>query len=566
MTSSDTPNPGYPVRDIAAMLPVAALGAASALLAHGYRYGDGDHDDVLPLVLHALDPSLYPHDAHVQHAGGGALRAAFVKVVAAGARLLGLEAAVGVLHLLTLGAVAVGVYALARAIVRSRPAGLGAALLACGPLAHWTLGGNALAYAHLVPESLAWPFLLFALCFWLRGRTGPAAALAGAGAWFHPLAGMLLALTMSIAELLGPLLRPLTSRPVSGTAWRRHAARSLAMGAVFLLVASPVLAPVLLAQRAESLARLPFGLSGFEAYSQIRFPHHHLPTAFSAGSWLRTGLLLAAGLAAGAWSYRKRPGAPLRRAALLAGTAVCLCALIGGGTVAFSSLTLARVQVFRLTVVLNVLACALVANLVANLVADAARRAVLPARIPKRPPRAAPRLTLALVSGSVIGGLALAAWMLGRSPAPGALAEVERWASLHLPPDALVAVPPGNTTFRVRARRSVVATWKAVPFRLDALGSWLRDLDALAPGVLSPGLLPQSPVPRGVTGLPERLDAAYAARQAGGWQRLGQATGATVALVPHPVPPDLVVLYAAGPDEDGAGWTLVSLAPPDEQP
>ncbi|NNF58039.1 MAG: hypothetical protein HKN04_07335, partial [Rhodothermaceae bacterium] len=116
------------------------------------------------------------------------------------------------------------------------------------------------------------------------------------------------------------------------------------------------------------------------------------------------------------------------------------------------------------------------------------------------------------------------------------------------PVDALVLVPPSNTTFRTWAQRSVVANFKPTPFQKDAMHVWLDRLLAIAP----------MPLPEHGQGFREALDTAYAANDTTSWRHLADRFGATHALVNQaevlePLPGRPLVVH--GP------WALYALLP-----
>jgi hypothetical protein len=171
------------------------------------------------------------------------------------------------------------------------------------------------------------------------------------------------------------------------------------------------------------------------------------------------------------------------------------------------------------------------ANVVLVVGAAGALVAALPGRVRgwAEAPFRRPRLALITVGLAAALTFALAAADVGR---PGALyapraharsdlGRVERWASEETPREALVAVPPSNTTFRVGARRGVTGTWKAFPFEPARMRVWLARLRTVAP----------APLPASGRGYLPALDSAYCASGPAGWARVARALRADYALV-----------------------------------
>lgn len=486
----------------------------------GYAYGSGDHDEMLPQVLHLLDGDLFSRDAFVlSQAEGVTVRTAFVLLLRALCLVMPLPAAVALVHAAVLLALIHGTYRLGFALVPDR---LGAALGAFAAtvlVPFWTLGHNALVYGLLVPEALGWALALPAIRLFVEGRRLGAAALLGVAGWFQALVGVQAVAVLGLVALA----------EAGAERSRRRLGRAVAFGAVFALVAAPVFVPVLLARpdpAAEAVARF----SEFRVLAELRVPHHYLFGSFGRGSYVRFGLVVAAGLAA-LLALRRR-GA-LRHEAFVARFLVAIagvCALALVFTEVVPVLFVAKLQLFKLTVL---------ATTVLALLVGAWAAAALPERLRHRAERIfeARWMGWGMVGGLALVTVALVVAGLGRPAAvffPLAyarsdLAEVERWARAHTPEEALFLIPPSNTTFRTYARRSVVINFKPTPYQAGAIHGWLDRLLAVAP----------APLPeRGGLPFVEALDAAYAANGPEDWARLARRFGAEYALVEAERTPD----------------------------
>ena len=463
------------------------------------------------------------------------MRTAFVWVLRVLCLALPLPIAVAVFHLAVLLATIHGAYRLGYALVPDR---LGAALGAFAAVVlvpHWTLGGNGLAYNLLVPEAVAWALALPAIRLFVERRWLWAAALLGLAGWFQPLVG---AQTVAVLGLVA-LWETLAERSP------RRLGQAVAFGAVFAVVAAPVFIPVLLTPPDPSAAAVT-RFSTFHVLAEIRVPHHYLFFSFGRGSYVRFGLMVAAGVAA-LIALRRRGllrHAPfaVRFLAMIAG----LCALALVFTEGVAVLFVAKLQLFKLTV--------LATTVLALLVAAWGAR-TLPERVQALAARAieAQRWGLTAVAVGMLLTATLVAADAGRPAAkffPRAhaqtdLAAVERWVRTHTPEDALFLIPPSNTTFRSHARRSVVVNFKPTPYQDEAIHVWLDRLLAVAP----------TPLPeRGSWAFVDTLDAAYAAKAPADWARLVQRFGADYTLVernPVTLPFDVVF--------ENEAWTVYRL-------
>ena len=431
----------------------------------GLGYGSSDQDEMLPQVLHRLDPALYARDWFIEsQAGAVTVRTAFVEGLAAAARVVPLEAAATAGHVLVLFAVAWGAYRLAYSLVPDRlGAALGAFLAVVG-LPGWTLGGNA------PPHAAA---LLGVVGLWQAARSRSRAA----------------------------------------------AGRAVLFGVVAAVVAAPLALPAVLA--APLAGPTVPGVSGFHAVARLRVPHHLLPSAFALSHYARFGVLTVAGLGA-LWALRRsgrlRHDRFLVRAlAVVAG----LCGIAVVFTEVMPVLFVAQLQFFKLTVWATTLFALLLGAWAAMALPERWRR-VGAAMLGSRWTLGGVLSALLLTGAAVAAGLGPAADRY--EPVQHAatdLGRVEAWARHHTPRDALFLIPPTNTTFRTRARRSVVVNFKPTPFQPRGIEVWLARMLAVAP----------LEVPEAGRGFQEALDRAYAAHDATGWQALADRFAADYALV-----------------------------------
>jgi hypothetical protein len=75
------------------------------------------------------------------------------------------------------------------------------------------------------------------------------------------------------------------------------------------------------------------------------------------------------------------------------------------------------------------------------------------------------------------GDFAARSNMLSPQGPGGGMKPVYDWIAASTPRDALFVTPPGLETFRLQARRAIIADWKAVPHLPDEVMEWYRRLE-----------------------------------------------------------------------------------------
>jgi hypothetical protein len=513
---------------------VAALAVAALLLytlRFGYAFGSGDQDELVPTALSLLDGRLFTRDWLVQAVRDGVnVRTYFLWLMAAPGTLVPLAWSTAALHAAVWLATAAGVHALALEISRDRLAAALGTLLATTGTVFFAIGSNAILSNALLPEGVAWALALPGTVLFLRGRWAAAGALLGAAAWFHLLAGGLVALVLGLAGL--------TARGADG---RRPWSGLLRFGGVCVLVALPILVPVALDQ--AGAAADPTGPAPLFIHAVYRNPWHHLFFSFAPGLQVRFWTLMAAGVAGLLWLRRRER---IAHGALI-GRIWAVSAALWLVAVLFVEVwpveTVAKLQLFKTAVLAALLASLVAAAVAARLIPEALRSRLAPL---------AARPGGALVGVAALGLLGLGAGVHGVGPyaarieparhAESDLGAVERWARGATPVDALFAIPPRASTFRSGARRAVVADWNGFVFGDAAMQTWYARLKAVAPA---------PPVPRGTDPRPA-LDAAYRANDAAAWRALQREFGVDYVVVERGSLP-FPEAFRAGP------WTVYSL-------
>ncbi|MEP0548503.1 MAG: DUF6798 domain-containing protein [Rhodothermales bacterium] len=547
-----TPAPPSTIGDLAGRLRrqqhglplfVALLTLAATFLRFGYVYGSGDQDELIPSLLHLLDGSLFTQDWLVQTVASGVnVRTYFLWLMALPSLVLPGWLSVLLLWIGVTVALSFGVYGLARDLVRDRLAAALSVPVVLVLTVKWTLGANSLAYDALVPEGVAWALAVPAITLFLQRRWGWAGVLLGVAAWFHLLAGAQTALVLGVVGLG----RAALSADLEGQKWRADLLDLVRFGGAFVLAALPILVPVGFEQSATS-PTVESAPPPFYIHALFRNPHHHLFFSFGAGAHLRFWPVAVFGIAAGRWLHRR---GVLRHGGFLAASGVFI-ALLCGIAVLFVEIVpvtlVAKLQLFKLTVLVTLVASILVTAAFASLLPDALRRfseGVLGRRWIG--------LAVATVLLVLLAGLAVRD--VGR---PGALlhplrhqasplGEVEAWARVATAEDALFATPPSVSTFRTFARRAVVADFTGFVFTDAAMQTWFQRLMDIAPITL----------PATGVGVKPVLDAAYEQLGPADWQRLQSGYGADYALVARGTRLPFAVAF------ENAEWTVYRLTGP----
>lgn len=503
-------------------LIVSAMALLLFVARFGYVYGTGDHDELIPLVLHTLDADLYPRDAFMQEqATQFTVRTPFTVLLATLGRIVPVEQAALGLWVLVALCIGGGVWTLARSFGASRLASGGAVVVSVAAVPTWSLGGNALFYPLISPEGIGWSLVFPILLLVYKEKYIEAGFLVGACAWMHLLVGFQVGLLLGMTILFGgAAVAPFRERLWSAVQFGIPAL-SLALPLVFLILAG----------RPDAAPPGPQTPSLWFIIAELRLPHHYLPSHFPARSWLRFGILALLG---GTALLLARPSAGRRFTSRFLAAAALLMGVGFIGTEGLRSLPMAQLQFFKVTVLANPL-------LVIWLCYGADRffnssNVRLLERLGYRqqwadsPPILA-GLTLSIPALVVLLWFLPPSGRLGPDPTPDTeLEAVERAAGSRLPAEALVLVPPSNTTFRVRTQRSVFTTFKPTPFHGPGMRKWYTRLLTIAP---------VTPRTRGFT-FQASLDSAYAANTPDDWQKLARELHADYALIDvseTPTPP-----------------------------
>ncbi|MCY4158911.1 MAG: hypothetical protein OXF48_04810 [Bacteroidetes bacterium] len=454
----------------------------------GYDYAISDQDEILPYLMHLLDPSLYRSDwfVNVQTETFGP-RTLFVWIAWLPAKLFGPYATILGIYVASWFGTSMALYALGLQLTRERLAATICVILALLLPPKFTLGGNDLVTWILTPSIPAWTFSLWGLLHFVRGQTGRAALLMGIATWIQALVGLQTGLICTLMLLWkhGWSVR----RPSMFAGW-------------FTLSALPALGPLIWFQFSRPH---PDGLwSYFYILFEFRAPHHYMPSSFPLESVVGFTVLLVLGLAV--FSQLPKVHHMLVRRSLIVIGVLCIFSFLCTEILRIDPIT--RLQLFKLTVLVKVFCVILIANALSRMILKFCRRT----------------LTAFFDHGHYAfgGTLLIAATLLLISPdalgirptsVSGSAEQVAVWARDSTEVDAVFAVPPQWAHFRSQGQRAVVVSFKAVPFHQPYMTQWFTRLLDMAP---------ISPPQRGGAPIMSVLDSAYFALPVQEIQRLAE--------------------------------------------
>ena len=516
---------------------VYLLSFAALFVRFGYNYAAGDQDELIPLLLSMLDPSLFQSDWFVQMQSAElGVRTYVVWLLLPFSRVLPIPSVVFGMYLLCWMLIGSGAFRVARKLVDTRVAAAAAVFLSLGVFHKWTLGGNDVVYTMFVGEMLAWGLALHGLHYWLKQRDMKAAVLLGVAAWFQLLVGLLLAGVL--------LIERVWDRASAGSAAWHRKNDFLALG-VFLLAAMPAILPVAI-QQFDALA--VDGDLVFYILAPFRNPFHHMLSSFGQKAIARFVVMLAAGVAAALYLHRRsrlNDGTKLLRFTTIA---IVLCAITAIFTEIWPLLIVAKFQAYKLTVVVKLLLLIVIARV---LVAAIPKRVVVVANgLLKRGPAAVIASSASLIIVLVLAA-AKPSFLLPRLThdlhVASDLGKMEGWIRDNTDQNAVFAIPPDNSTFRSNARRAIVVNYPAFPFDDVDMLTWYERLLDVAP--IEP--------PSSGLGLKPVLNDAFHAQSVAEWWGLKETYDIDFLLVDESKMTHLHPLERVHAEDS---WTLYKLA------
>lgn len=477
------------------------------VLRFGYDFGTSDQDELIPFLLHRLDPTLFANDWFVQTQAAGFNVRLYITLLLEGlATVFPVWLAVATLYVASWLGIAAAVFQLGYVLTRNAVASAGAVVVALVLTPQWTLGGNDLVHAMFVPSMLGWALGLWGIYLFLQKRWMFAGALLGIATWMQALVGMQLALVLGLVGLLDLLF----SQPQGGIRFKNLLSFSVA----FLVAALPSLLPLLAQQIDAPSSAVSTEVSLAYIFAYFRAPHHFLPLSYPMRSVLRFGALVLCGVVAFIYLSKHKALPQARWIMRVFSVVVGLTACAFVFTEVVPTFFGMKLQLFKLTVLLKLIfILVILAGLVYALphnITNALARLIHPTPL---------LLTLTFAALGVAGwGISVQHPLaqshirpLQHTKTP--LADVEAWARTTTAVDAVFAVPPSFSGFRSRAQRAIVINFKAYPFQDQHMAIWFERLLDIAP---------IDPPDRGGAPLIPHLDRAYETLTASDLLRLSE--------------------------------------------
>ena len=257
---------------------------------------------------------------------------------------------------------------------------------------------------------------------------------------------------------------------------------------VYLLVAAPALVPLFYQQFTASTETLSDTISEtisptstlFYIMAQFRNPHHYLFSAFDKVRLVKFFVVLLVGYLV--LLVREKEDSSINTGffndMLALVTGICIVAYVG--TEVAQSLTIAKLQLFKMTLLIKALMVILIADMLVRL---------LPARVTSRldrlcftqPRHLAGVFTIGFAAVLLVQPDRLSSkvypWRASTNPE----IELAEWASKNTLPAEVFAVPPSWSAFRSHARRAIVINHKAFPYKDADIRTWFERLQDMAP-------------------------------------------------------------------------------------
>jgi hypothetical protein len=463
-------------------------------LRFGYDYGNSDQDEVIPYLLHRLDPGLFTQDwfVHIQ-VSEFSVRTYFVWLLNTFSLILPVWLTTLILYVIVWVAIAAAVYKLAFHISRDQLAASASVVVALVFTPMWTLGGNDLVHSMLVASMVSWALSLWATYHFLRSRYLIAPVLLGVACWMQALVGLHIALLLIAVRLYKVIRREPGPHTLGGV---------FVFTGLFVLWASPSLGPLVFQQLATAREAVSAEPSLFYILAEFRLPHHYMPGSFYMHSYIRVGLLAAA--AGGVLlSARYRRGLEdlsfIIRCLIVIGL-LCLFATVF--TELFPALLIAKLQFFKMTVLAKLFFVIVVTGAVFYWIPEGIR--AFSHEIMRRPGIA---LVVVMIAWIGVGSAAVlsegyfhdSVGPFRRADEP--IGQVEAWTRRNTSSAAIFAVPPSFSSFRSEAHRTIVINHKAIPYDDRLMETWFERLRDMAPIEL-----PERGTPETIA----RLDSAFA--------------------------------------------------------
>lgn len=440
----------------------------------GYDYASSDQDEVIPFLLHRMDPGLFTQDWLVSiQVSEFSVRTYFVWLLNTFALIIPVWLTVLILFIVTWLVLAAAVYKLAYHFTQDQVAASGAVVVGLILTPVWTLGGNDLVHSMLVASMVAWALGLWAVYHFLQSRYLIAPVLLGVACWMQPLVGLHLGILLFLLRTIKYARGERGSHTLGGV---------IAFGLFFALWSSPALGPIIYQQLFTQPPNLNPEPSLFYILAEFRLPHHYMPGSFYLHNVIRFSLLGVLAIGALAWKpFRVRLNDVefITRVLILI---ACFCAFVTLFTEFIPVLFIAKLQLFKMTVLAKLLFVIILCGAALNVLPGFIRRALR--AVLRRPGWGLTVMTVAwlvVISATVLGeGFfhnRVGPFLRDEQP----IGQVQEWVKRNTSYSAIFAVPPSNSSFRSEALRTIVINFKAIPFEDEQMVTWFERLTDMAP-------------------------------------------------------------------------------------
>ncbi len=442
------------------------------LIRFGYGYGSSDQDEFLPYLLHLTDNSFFENDWFVQtQMATFSVRTFFVYVLRILSFVLPIWFSVLLVYLTSWAGIAIALYRLADFLSHNRFVAIISTAFICLLTPFWTLGGNDLLHSMLVPSMTAWAIGLWAFFFYLKQQYLAAAFYAGLATLMQALVGLQIAGLIALLLLLS---------------WFFDKNESLSFKRVvryivtYAAVASFALVPLFYQQFNSTFEPDADQPSLFYIMALFRNPHHYLFYSFNKIRVFQFFLLLLVGYMSLLLLKRNRPSLFTQVVFRLIAIIAFLGFLAFVGTEVYPSLILAKLQLFKMTIILKMLmvisACTIAVRLLPKLT-DKLDHLVF-----ERPALLALLLLGAVSMVLIVQPGRFSQKIYAYNKKAIASAQLAEWGRSHADQDEVFAVPPSWSSFRYHAQRAIAINHKAFPYHDRDIPEWFNRIKAMAPG------------------------------------------------------------------------------------
>jgi hypothetical protein len=428
-----------------------------------YEYGLSNHTNLLPLIMHTVDPTYLSADwVTMVRTGVGSPRFIFISSVAAVAKMFGIPATVFVIYVLSTAVGICALYLLLNHLFEDRLVAILTIGTVLSPVvAIIDLGGNSLFQSYLIPSHLANTLILVGFTFVIRRQYRRGFAIFGIATLFHLSNGFWMSVVAGIYVMLFEFFESIQdldlSKAIQRVPWTA--------AGIYGIIVLGGLAPLLQENLTSSTDFYPVYLMAW-----VRHPHHWVPSTWVLWQLAAT-VFFTAGTTVLLYYFRKNVFAS-KQSAIFAFTWIgSLSAIfVAGGifTEVYPIPTLIKSQMFHVDDFLFVLLFGGLWKLGLYLF----RR--ISGGILDSPSEFLSRVTVVFLVIVLITTPILGAQfeIYKTSDQSSSLSESYDWISEETPEDAVLIANPGLAGFRLETGRAMVVNIKSFPFRPTAMIEW----------------------------------------------------------------------------------------------